>query len=318
MNYAVGLAKSLSLVYYGARVINDLDRLFESEEYEAMKAASLATRTMLLFFSIIEMACIASNQTNSSTAINLKLAEVLVRCVDLPIQVVDGTIKITCHDKTTLEKMRTFEKVILNSVIGFFRANMELELSIQKSFRDLPKEEQNKLEFPIYRFSGEDQEIVGFRPFNLKECEETIQAMENLIPKVSAAEASANMGLVSKVIGISAQAFDLLKRRMLNASKSCDLKQLNYMPVELEEDPELSKNICALTRRPVCHIVSDPTTSNKIHYERSAIETWLKNNSCRSPVTKQLLLISQLEPCFLTQSCINHRLDLYSREINKG
>lgn len=357
MNAITAISKCAQLIVRGSEVINELDVLWEKKEFDGLKTVSLASKTTLLFLGIAEMAFGLTGKHFSSAARLAKAGELAVRTgIETPLQAIEA-FHIMMDDRVdTLTKVRAFEKKIIGSFAGLIRATVEADLKQQQYYLSLSKEQQATIQIPIYDYNllTESPQIIGYKPFDREECERTVVGIEKSIPILNAVETSLELNVGSKIIGISQKAFEMLTKRTL--AKTCSTGQANpkvaenvpdvkhetpvnmnrpaavlteendisnlllrdSIPVELEEDPVLKQFTCAITHRPIRHIVADPTASNhaRIFYERSAIESWLKNNPT-SPFTRSLLLPSQLVPCIGIQTFIDHRLSLYAQKIRE-
>lgn len=350
MNAITAFSKCIQLIVRGSDVINEIDALWERRELDGLKTASVASRTTLLFLSIAEIACGLTNQTLSSTARFTKVGEVLVRAaIDTPIQAFEAFDTIMNGNTDGLTKIRIIEKKIFGPFAGLIRATAEADLQQQQYYLSLPKQEQDKIQIPIFEYDWitEMNTVVGYKPFDREASERSVTGLEKAIPILNIFETAFELNAGSKIIGISQTAFDMLTQRTI-ARRDCrartvapandpvvpvapirqpvllmeehDISHLllkDSIPIELEEDETLKQFICAITHCPIRYIVADPTTGNRTYYECSAIQSWLSRHPT-SPVTRALLLPSQLTPCIAIQTIIDQRLELYAQKIREA
>lgn len=252
MSYSLGfvnvVAKGIQFAVRGADLVIEVDKLIENQNFNELKGASVTTRTALLFLGIAEIALAIANRSSSSTAITLKSIESLVHVINVPVQMSEAAIVLANPSATTMDKVKIVEKKIIGSLIGLIRSTSELEYSSQVRYRDLPPEEQEKLQFPIYKCAGEDCEIVGYKPFNKEECLQTISNLQACIPIMNSIETSVEIGIGSNIVGITKPAFNLLVARVTAIAQNAPA------PIpSLQTSPAL---VGAATRRGVGHGVA--------------------------------------------------------------
>ena len=72
MNLVTAFSKALLIGVRGAELINEVDQILESKEFNGLKTASLASRTSLLFLGVLEVALAAANQSYSKAGVIFK------------------------------------------------------------------------------------------------------------------------------------------------------------------------------------------------------------------------------------------------------
>ena len=177
-------------------------------------------------------------------------------------------------------------------------------------------EARRSVMIPIYEFddeySGEDYrlKIVGYRPVSAQECKENISA------SISAANNSATSLVLAeaKVLDRADEVlanFDKYIRSFTGKEYSAEeiptsfFLKMDTIPEYLHDDAVFSLYLCALTGKPIRHLLVDPKTGN--HYESAAIKERLKTNpTC--PTTQGVLHLHDLHPSLAEQTLINSRL----------
>jgi len=283
------VAKALQLLVQGGDLVVDIDDLTQSHAYNELKNGSIATRTTLLFFSIANLAIVLSGQSHRSLARGVKSIEPLAHIIAFPTKMIE-TIEVFDHPHaSTVDKVKVIEKKILGSLISFARSVCESELTWQRHYRDLPLEEQGKLQFPVHQNDEDSYRIVGYEVFDKEKCVKAITNLESCIPKMNGVEVSTETNLGSRVIGVSASAFNLLIAHIaahfpppapphrsapvvapaslsrpsfeshISEDEWLNLSHWKVIPVELHEDEVFKQFICAITNLPIRDIVQDPT-----------------------------------------------------------
>jgi hypothetical protein len=209
------IAKVLQVAIRGADLVVDIDDLMRSRAYEDLKKISIATRTTLLFFSIADLAMVLSGQSRTALYRGVKSIEPVAHIFNLPVNAMEAIEVFTDPHASTIDKIKAAEKKILGSFISVTRSMCESELTWQRHYRDLPPEEQKKLQFPIYESDGDDgYNLVGYEKFDKEKCLQTIANLESCIPKMNVAEATTQANFVGRVLGVSTAAFNLLVARV--------------------------------------------------------------------------------------------------------
>ncbi|MBA3285084.1 MAG: hypothetical protein H0U27_08505, partial [Nitrosopumilus sp.] len=183
------LSSCIMLLNKAPEIYEDAKKLQNNDPFVGLKTISIITRSALLFLGLVEL---------GHTSQNLKLAEFLIRNINMPVEFVEAMESI--NPQLTLSQIiAAVEKKILGPLVALLRSGCETKLMEQKRLRDLPPEEQANVRIPIYEDYDEESRIVGYRPFVLEECLENIESLERIIPKFKIAEFSCQIAPVSKV-----------------------------------------------------------------------------------------------------------------------
>ena len=156
--------------------------------------------------------------------------------MDCPIQMYEG-ITILTNDAGAVEKVKAIEKKFLSPLIGLIRSGAEIDLKLNQRHMSLSPQEQENLQIPIYEYDSYDEgfKITGYRPFNREECQNNINILNKAVTGMVVGEVVVEIGLASKVIGVSLSAFNLLTQRMLARAISRQDQKLEQSPKSMQQ-----------------------------------------------------------------------------------
>ena len=319
MSVALNIAKAMNVVCDAFLVTESIaDKWYDDNPRTS--SASLASRAVNLTLSGAEIAGVLM-ETNAQSLERLKSFELFARFVGTPIKFRDEAAQ---YDGTLKGKLRLIERGVVAPLADMVRVHAEAQMYGEKKYLDLPPEEQATAQRPIYEWKQDDSdpesghwEIVGHRPFDLKESEEIYAYYRKCHIAASSARVSSEASVLSSSIQ---NAYDRLARSIVSTpSQSAtvdydtfNLKQFNAIPDILFNDVVLSRYTCAITQIPIRDPVGDPNGTTL--YERQAILDWLNRNPT-SPMTRQPLSKDQLVEKPALKSLIDHRLEKHSKKL---
>lgn len=270
----------------------------------ALRVARIFTRLAGLTAYGCEIGALNSDASNS-TLFAIKASEVVVRVIDVPVQVGLVTAEMMQQDMPSLEFI---EKAVLQPALSMMRAKNEMLIYQEKNFLSMsPKQQATQTRLVEVKSGFMTTQLVPM-PITVEESQKILTQCENEAPSLNVAEAIVKTGLASKLSEATAKGFefcediyarlstyDALVNRLqavnARAEDPFNLLALDSIPTELHGDRVFRELICPITLNPIRHPVGDPNGITV--YERSAIETQIRlqeRNIYHEPLCEEQLV----------------------------
>jgi hypothetical protein len=244
-------------------------------------------------------------------------AEIIGTTLNLPLQVTAFLAQAGQHEELTWLHVGRLIEIAGEHMAKFIRLSAELGCPQEREYLAMSDEERAKAKRPVYRLVEDCEnghyEYAGDKPVDKAECERNLRRNESTARTAETVELVAAYRLPTTAAGLIVlaatfvQIFDRIyrERREQERGVGAAFLERETIPEEFEVDEILSQYICPITRSPIRHPVTDPTS--RTMYERAAIEEWIDRHHT-SPLSRAPLERAQLVPDREAQERIDNRL----------